>query len=349
MTSKTVYLHIGFNKAGSTSIQSWLSLNSSELKRSGILYPAIGRLHDAHYEVSAALGVGPNIDVKQDTVDELKSTIARWKGESVVLSSEYFVHATGPAIERIRGVLSGHNVKIVAYVRRHDEWFESLYKQACKTVRQPPWGNSIQDYISYIERMRPVPVDYPIFIEQWAKVFGHGAIVVRPFNKSQFIGRSLITDFATVVELQERPDGGERPRNESLDCDSVYILNLLTFGGVHHQIVSKFVKYMESWPKQSPRRYFLSNSQRQEVYRKYRPQYATLCQQYKLGPVDEVFPRPEECDDAHVFNELRDFGAITRRMGELERQMRITDSTRNLIARRHNGELRPAEERVSHE
>ena len=40
---RQIYLHIGFPKTGTTSIQTWLTEHAAALAAHGVLYPAIGR------------------------------------------------------------------------------------------------------------------------------------------------------------------------------------------------------------------------------------------------------------------------------------------------------------------
>ena len=55
---KTIFLHIGANKTGTTSIQKQLAEHRDLLEREGVLYPRTAQAGSVHYPLSWGLGLG---------------------------------------------------------------------------------------------------------------------------------------------------------------------------------------------------------------------------------------------------------------------------------------------------
>jgi hypothetical protein len=120
-----------------------------------------------------------------------------------LLSSEYFFLARDDEVARIHALLAGSGAacRIVVYLRRHDQWIESLFNQALKTVpRYNPWQSDIRDYTLHLLGGREMEVRYPVILDRWAHHFGTEAMIVRPFEPAQFAHGDLVWDCLTQVD-----------------------------------------------------------------------------------------------------------------------------------------------------
>ena len=63
---KTIYLHIGGRKTGTTAIQLFLSSNRAQLKKKGYLYPGYPR--HAHHEITKELLYHPLPEIRESRV-----------------------------------------------------------------------------------------------------------------------------------------------------------------------------------------------------------------------------------------------------------------------------------------
>lgn len=299
---KTVYLHIGANKAGSTSIQRFLNRNSDWLKGQGVLYPSIGIHDNAHYGLSNFFRFGPKLPNQTDfSLGSLKELINGSAEEKIVLSSEFFMLNRHGDLLELKDCFLDYDVKIVLYLRRHDLWFESLYNQAVKTTRNPPWGKGVQSYLDFQLDRPNISFDYLDIIERWAGAFGEESIFVRPFEKQQFFQNDLISDFLNTigVSFEDRPSSPEDHSNASLSVrilDFVDSLNRVEGIGEHDKAVA--IRTVAEITKNDKKRFAISPGQRLELIKRFESNYEQLAREY-LGRTDgrffyECLPEPNE-------------------------------------------------------
>src|SRR5882724_4089086 len=93
---KQLYLHIGFPKTGTTSIQMWLTENATALAAHGVLYPATGRgrqEHDyGHHQLPRGLVTKPlsELAVMWPDMTNLREEVDNSPGSTIIVSSEDF-------------------------------------------------------------------------------------------------------------------------------------------------------------------------------------------------------------------------------------------------------------------
>ncbi len=200
---RSLYLHIGTNKAGSSAIQRTLVAHEKTLRAAGLLYPRTGRVGSgAHHLVSHVLGFSQG---KPPTVRErgglenlgrkLIDECDRRGCRSLVLSSEVFTNRGD--IARVRDFLAGWDVNIVVYLRRHDHWWASCYGQGVRMTPNPPWPLGFEGYIAW-QRAHPHKGDYRKLLDAWAAVFGADKLLVRPYEREQN-SPSIVADFLRTI------------------------------------------------------------------------------------------------------------------------------------------------------
>lgn len=199
-----IFLHIGLNKSGSSSIQAFCDQHRPALRDHGLDYPAVG-IHDAaHYGVSKRL-IGRPDAAQVPGAEGLERSVrsALEAGRKVLLSSEYFFLADDDEVARIHALLSGLGApcRIVIYLRRHDQWIASLFNQALKTVpRYAPWQSDIRDYTLHLLGSRDIELRFPVILDRWARRFGDAAMIVRPFEPAQFAHGDFVWDFLSQID-----------------------------------------------------------------------------------------------------------------------------------------------------
>lgn len=130
MKMRRIFLHVGFAKCGSTSLQAALSSSF------GILFPTSGRHHGEH--LAFALRIRGIDDWTGQFIDQswVDTENVRLMQEihadtcTVVLSSERLAASTPQEIERITGVLSGFEVHIVIVKRDIESYLRSTWRHA---------------------------------------------------------------------------------------------------------------------------------------------------------------------------------------------------------------------------
>ena len=322
---KEIFLHIGANKTGSTSIQNFLNKNLDWLRRNGVLYPQFGIHDNAHYELSESLGFGPKLSSKKRfSLSKLRKIIENSEEEKVVLSSEYFMLSGN--FEELKQLLKGFRVKVVVYFRRHDLWFESLYNQAVKTALNPPWEKGAQSYLDYQLNRGKQKFDYLESVREWAEHFGEDSIVVRPFEKSQFYNKDLISDFLKIlgVDPEGRPHGEGQNLNASLSVrvlDFVDSVNRQKGISIPHKAAA--VHAVAEVTKNDKKRFALSPEQRLALIQRFEPSYAEIAKRFlgredgrlfyePLPDVDEEWREPEKATLAQAMGL---FASLAKRYG----------------------------------
>jgi hypothetical protein len=189
---KQVYLHIGFPKTGTTSIQVWMTGNADVLAAQGVLYPVAGRgkgdYRFGHHLFPNALKQTPSSELAMSWPDmnELHNEIARSPATKVFISSESFCELIDQtAIDLLACKLRDLDVRIICYVRRQDEFVTSLWSTAVAYYgeKQP-----VTSYLAY------PGLDYAWVVSLWARAFGSAAILLRAYEKSQLVSGDIVAD-----------------------------------------------------------------------------------------------------------------------------------------------------------
>ena len=189
-----LHLHIGFHKAGSTTLQTFLRDNAAALAAAGVDYPEIGRSADDIAHHALAKGLKPRRDAAPQLESWWREAGARAKGgRNLVISSEGLEPAD-PA--PLRDWLAGTPVKVIAYVRDLPSRLVSIYAQSTKR------GSSALDFDAFVEReMRLDRTPSAPKLKAWGEVFGPANIRVRSLDRDCLVGGELIADFLDAIGL----------------------------------------------------------------------------------------------------------------------------------------------------
>lgn len=196
----TIFLHIGMQKTGTTSLQRAMGNAREALKERGVFYPSStfgldveDRSPDHHYLAHALRGQRTSYtpDAPFEVVKNHCAAIsdaAEQSPDVTVLSSEDFSLLGRPAIKRLRRILKG-DVKVLVYLRRQDYWADSLYGHSLKIGRRHDLKKFLDNNYN---RM-----DYRSYLKRWEEAFGRENIVVRTYEgKTQ---EDLWPDFCEAI------------------------------------------------------------------------------------------------------------------------------------------------------
>lgn len=223
--NKTIYFHIGYHKTGTSAIQSFCVANQEKLERVGVLYAKTGRSGVAHGPLANSLKVSNRILNPDTLYSELKYEVTNTNAKKIIVSSECFLEQI--PLERIEPYFKSLNVnvKIIVYVRRQDEWAQSVYNEIIK--------DPSRRYTGSIFNMREVRIgwlDYNHVISQWAESFGYDNVIVRPFDKKR-MSNGLYADFLSIfhvddISVFDNPITG-KATNQGLSEDIIMVLRTL--------------------------------------------------------------------------------------------------------------------------
>ena len=212
---KVVYLHIGYFKTGTTAIQQFFGTYIEEMAKMGLIYPQTGRpdLPPAHHDLALKMlqESGQNIPLwfllRKDTADfssekiwiKLVNEIHEAKADKVFISSEEFVRLgenvkTREDILKIKKYLRQFDVKIICYIRRQDDYYESWYNETVKGLEQ----RTIKECMEVFESIH---FDYFKAIHPWEECFGRDNLIVRIFSKEN-LPKGIIADILKVLGVE---------------------------------------------------------------------------------------------------------------------------------------------------
>ncbi|MDA5092859.1 hypothetical protein O2N63_02030 [Aliiroseovarius sp. KMU-50] len=261
-----LFLHIGFAKTGTTSIQNDMVKNFDALLEQGILYPSDPRapfMHKVqHLPLVAAI---PNHTVhnlppeKKATLDRaynsLHSHLSKYSFNTLVLSSEFFgsPQLGVKELQWIKDQFKDFEICVIAYIRRQDQHFLSGYQENIKNGRQEPL-----DMGAYVTS--PV-LKFGARLEPWREVFGDEKVIVRPFSPKNWPDGELFLDFLEVIGGSADGLALSKPRNEGLDYRVVDI-----FRRLNAKKPSQGISAFRAWWKPS---YFPSTLAKQKMQLSY--------------------------------------------------------------------------------
>jgi hypothetical protein len=213
---KPVFLHIGTHKTGTTSLQTFLTSNEQCLERNGIFLPGSGRPwpggghHNLAWELMGDGRFDPRSGSWRDALGEIRSR----NPPAVCMSSEDFeyLQRRPDSLSRIKQELNsiGYEVRIVVYLRPQADYIESLYIEMAKQL--VPVG--FREYLGEIFRSGALTVrnswthtfDYSQLLDPFAKAFGTGGMVVRPYRANRR-AKYLLNDFISIISPGRRIRG----------------------------------------------------------------------------------------------------------------------------------------------
>lgn len=195
-----LYIHIGLPKTGTSAIQKSLVDNYELLKQKfSLLYPELGRWVDgSHHGLAFAFGDNPYLktlspDAQKDLLSLLQNEIDESSCQNVLLSSECF-HLYNN--EQFIEFSKGFNVRLICYLRRADMYLESFYAQNV----QDSVVKESRSFDKFIEENYD-KIDYLEFLKRWETLSARNNIVVRIYDKSQFIEGELLVDFYNALDI----------------------------------------------------------------------------------------------------------------------------------------------------
>lgn len=145
---RTVTIHAGLPKCGSTALQFILASNREKLLADGVCYPTsdeggVGHMPLCNDMIAAGKreGASPMLARMRQEFDASGAT-------RLILSSEGFaVRSRKFRATAIGDLLDGLAVEVVVFTRRRDEWVRSFYKQSVKNTSRR-YGDTLGAFVA---------------------------------------------------------------------------------------------------------------------------------------------------------------------------------------------------------
>lgn len=237
-----LFIHIGFHKTGTSTIQYFAQSNQAKLAECGLIYPDLGRIKGGHGHTNLAgeLRGSQLFRPHFGGLDHIMRQMTENPDKHFILSSEA-LHVL--PLEQIRDLLTRLppiEVRIIAYVRDLAALTVSAYAQNAKT------GHFVEDFDEFfatrVMNQAASKSGYRGFTElkAWAEVFGWEAMHVRELDERHLDGGDLLTDFLHAVGIDWSdlgPDVDRGPRNVSPGWKAVELIRSVqaSAGGLRGQ------------------------------------------------------------------------------------------------------------------
>lgn len=209
---KKIYIHIGPNKTGSTTIQKSLFQNEELLNQNGFYIPKTGIINNEeakHNYLEWELR-GKKKYSRNGAWNDLLGEIQLTNADKIIISNENFYRLTHEEMNRIKSYLEKYKIIIVFYARRQDKRFQSLWAQR---VKNPSHKKEDKSFVEWLETydFHYDSFDYYDLYKKWGAVFGEENVLIRVVEKGQLQG-TLFEDFLAAI-------GAENPQMYKTSID----------------------------------------------------------------------------------------------------------------------------------
>lgn len=205
---KTIYIHIGFMKTGTSAIQNFLKSNFSFLQENNFYFPPTNE-KAMNYLAFSLLDEIPSfihhtLPIDRKTLyKNLLKEIQNSKQDNIILSTEafylistdYFLGDEAPI--RLFDFLNKKkfNIKIIGFIRRQDEYLETQYNQHIKTHNF--WNLYSKDIFCFYNEKKEL-FNFNKIINRWSEVFGKENIILKVYNKKS----DSVLDFLKILKIK---------------------------------------------------------------------------------------------------------------------------------------------------
>ncbi len=191
--SRRIFIHIGSHKAASTTIQFGLETNRDILSKEGWLYPTSGYVYKGHHNLVWEINNDSRYDPSKGMIEDLIREIDQSGFRYVLLSSEDFENFKKEHIHLLSQRLSGFDIAIIIYLRRQDQFLQSLWSQLVKnSLVDHDFQTWIERILNLNEERLSYQGDYFSLVERWSEIFGTNNVCVRVLETAQLHGHVFI-------------------------------------------------------------------------------------------------------------------------------------------------------------
>lgn len=225
---RTIHLHAGMHKTGTTLIQNTLFVNRDALGAAGVNYLDMEANHSlvlyslfsgkaGSYHMNLRRGITPGASLERHNAAlraALEARLAASRAERFVLSAEDATALTGEELGRLAAFLGGFpgRVRVILYLRHPMPWIASMVQQGLKT-----W-HRLETL-----RERPPRIEYRARLEKFIRVFGREAVEFRLYRRDQEPGWDVLDDFLGAIGCPGLAAGLERAGDGNLGLSAAAV------------------------------------------------------------------------------------------------------------------------------
>ncbi len=181
---QTLYIHIGYHKTGTTSLQSLLDQNAPALLDMGVFYPDtigdgkrsyFGKHLQFYLDLKAAHSDSGDMVAP---VEAMAKAIIASGAPMAMISEESFSGIPDAIMDALAQFRTWFNVKIIACLRGQDSYLQSFYQQSIRDFGET------RDFPEFIRANEWPRLHYAAALQRWADRFGVENLHVLSFELS---------------------------------------------------------------------------------------------------------------------------------------------------------------------
>lgn len=264
---KKLYLHIGFHKTGTSSIQEYLDYNRDSLLNQGIYYlKSLDSKFPGNVDLSWAFNKNPPkwSNFNPEKAEQVKSFYNKQLnvnlGEILIISSEYFciLERQPNSLKELKSFLIDFDVRIVSYVRDPMEFLISLYSHA---LRANAVSYDLKTYLS--NHYNFFAADFHERLKPWVNIFGREKMIVKKYSPNGFFKENIIDDFFNAIGAEVNVSISQVPYSNVgihvwLNSAYMNIASSKMDDENKNELQSELLKISKSLPKVNKAKYLLS-------------------------------------------------------------------------------------------
>ncbi len=249
---KTIYLHIGTFKTGTSSIQNFITRNREAFCELGYFVPSSQAM--GHHELPISLildysnfnAAWPRFEGNSEQIwGKLIEEIDSCPCDKVILSAEGFCDLVNEncreVSERMGGLvgdyLAKYKVVVICYVRELLPYMRSMYRE---TIKITPRTLSFEEQIHRYAESDSIHLFPSIYLNFFEKLFGRDALVVKKYSRDELLGGDVVCDFMATIGLGEEinplldaRETGLQELNTSIDVNEIDLKRAFNLAGSH--------------------------------------------------------------------------------------------------------------------
>jgi hypothetical protein len=307
--AKIIYIHIGTQKTGSTTIQKTLSKYSNELLEEGLVY--LGKCR----KIASGYNIAKSTNLNSEIVDELTKYLdksfkkIKYQDKSrYIISNEKFsgnkftgYNNAKILAETLKAVTNNLEVdaKIIVFIRRQDKYLESTYKERI-------FKGESYTFDDFLNRYKKAEFHWDTFLDTFAEKFGHNNIKVKRYG-NEFLPKkhSLINNFGNSVESEFLKNF-----NQTLFKNRSYSKDILEIARISNAVltnneIKKIREILKKVNSQYPQEEYslFSNKQRSDYMKRYQKSNSRVAKKYFNIKTGRLFAPIQESPDIFHKNE----------------------------------------------
>lgn len=216
-----LYLHIGQQKTGSTTIQKFFEVNRKKLLKNGYIYPqSLG--YDKQFDIYKRIDelMDSNSNLHKSFFKELKKSNC----QKLIISEENVFTLRDELLDKVTYFLNKYfeDVTLICYLRRQYDQAASLYQEVVKGKVHLKYNKWIQ------KKLKQGYYDYNYVLKRWEDRMPSAKVIARPF--SNLIDGDIRKDILEAIHFSQNSDLNfdekYNYKNTGIDTLSIEILRV---------------------------------------------------------------------------------------------------------------------------